>query len=429
MPVSVRKAVLAAAVLVCPGLGIADPTDADSAERRVAVWVLNQGGTLILHGGQGEIRASAELPDGPFQVREIVLTGTLVHPRDLERLHPLRNLKTLTLPGTMWNPVCCGALGNTDDSDLLAHLAVLESLESLHLSHHFLSVFKGIRIFDHGIEKLVPLRNLRSLQLKSTRATGMHLDAFPDLVRLDLTQTDVNDDGLRRIARLKNLKTLRLRSTYITDDGLGALAGIPELVELDLADTGLSDTGLAGIATLKHLRVLNLRGAQVSDAGLAHLALMENLVDLNLYRTRVTNAGIPRLSALSALKRVDLRYSRVTNAGVSALRAALPGVDIAFLETAPPTSALPRAELASADLDDLVAWTTSIGASARVEPDGLIALSLRAKPVGDREVSALGTLPGDLFARFGGNRSERPGTAVLAVAPKPGIARSRAHPA
>ena len=212
-------------VLLAGCLLIGQPSAAQQRldERQAAVWILSQGGTIRLEGSREEIRSAIDLPRGPLSVREAVLTGTLVHPRDLERISALKGLRRLTLPGTMWNPVCCGTLGNVDDSDLIAALAGMESLESLHLSHHFMSVFKGIRVFDHAIEKITSLERLRFLQLRSTRVTGAHLDAFKNLERLDLTQTDVNDEGLANIARLPRLKTLRLRSTYVTDSGLAAL--------------------------------------------------------------------------------------------------------------------------------------------------------------------------------------------------------------
>ena len=294
-------------------------------DRQAAVWILAQGGAVRIEGSGAEFRSAADLPHGPLKVREAVLTGTLVHPRDLQRISALRGLRSLTLPGTMWNPVCCGTLGNVDDSDLIAALAGMESLESLHLSHHFVSVFKGIRVFDHAIEKLGVLKGLRSLQLKSTRVTGAHFDAFENLERLDLTQTDVNDEGLATIAQLSRLKSLRLRSTYVTDSGLATLARLSGLVELDLSDLDLSDEGIAHLAGLDSLRILNLRGSRVTDAGLQHLGDMHALVDLSLYRTRVTNAGMPRLAALPELRSVDLRYSRATSAGVAVLRSENPG--------------------------------------------------------------------------------------------------------
>ena len=192
------RSILLVVALLQAVLASAASASQHAAERAAAVWVLTNGGRVSLHGVDGAFRSADDLPGAPFEIREVILTGTLVHPRDLKRLGSLRSLRSLALPGTMWNPVCCGKLGNVDDSDRLESLAGLESLESLHLSHHFMSVFKGIRIFDHGIEKITSLKGLRALQLKSTRITGRHLDAFPGLERLDVTQTDVNDEGLLR---------------------------------------------------------------------------------------------------------------------------------------------------------------------------------------------------------------------------------------
>ena len=385
--------ILMAAALIRPPAVPAATQSQTSPESRVASWVLSNGGKLSLHGIAGEFRHAADLPAEGFEIREIVLTGTLVHPRDLERLAPLANLRSLTLPGTMWNPVCCGKLGNVDDSDLLESIAGLKSLESLHVSHHFMSVFKGIRIFDHGIEKIKSLSNLRSLQLKSTRITGVHLDAFKHLERLDATQTDVNDEGLRRIASLAGLRTLRLRSTYVTDEGLAAISGLSGLVELDLADLELTDAGISHLARLENLRVLNLRSAAVTDSGLAHLAGMEQLADLNLYRTRVTNAGVPALADLPSLRSVDLRYSRVTSSGVGALKAAVPGITIAYVDTEPAVSGGTVSGPPAEGVGALADWAEAAGGKATLRRDGTMALSLRAVQVGDRDLLALRHFP------------------------------------
>ena len=385
-----RFAIVLAGMLL---FGPSSPAQRQSDDTDAAVWILAQGGTLRIEGSGEQIRSTADLPPGPILVREAVLTGALVHPRDLERLSALRGLRRLTLPGTMWNPVCCGTLGNADDSDLIAALAGIESLESLHLSRHFVSVFKGIRVFDHAIEKMVPLKNLRSLQLMSTRVTGAHLDAFEKLEQLDLTQTDVNDEGLASIARLPRLKTLRLRSTRVTDSGLAALSRLAGLVELDLADLELSDEGVAHLAGLGGLRILNLRGASISDAGLGHLSGMQELADLNLYRTRITNAGMPQLAALPGLRSVDLRYTRATSAGIAALRDEKPNLEIQFVDTAPSVAPVMSRMPSADDLEGLLEWVRSIGGVAEADADGQLSLSLKATPVSDREVAAIAEFP------------------------------------
>ena len=374
-------------------LGPPCPAQRLGGDTQAAVWILAQGGTIRIEGSGEQIRSTADLPPGPILIREAVLTGVLVHPRDLERLSTLRGLRSLTLPGTMWNPVCCGKLGNADDSDLIAALAGIESLESLHLSHHFVSVFKGIRVFDHAIEKIAPLKQLRSLQLKSTRVTGAHLDAFELLERLDLTQTDVNDEGLASIARLPRLKTLRLRSTRVTDSGLAALARLPGLVELDLADLELSDEGVAHLAGLDGLRTLNLRGAGISDAGLGHLSDMHELVDLNLYRTRITNAGIPQLAAMPKLRSVDLRYTRATSGGIADLRSSRPNMEIRFVYTVPSVEPVTSQVPSPDDLEGLLGWVRSIGGTAEAVAEGEVSLSLKATSVTDREVAAIARFP------------------------------------
>ena len=311
-------------------------------ERRVAAWALAKGGRVLLHGAQRPLTSAVELPDSELSIHSIDLLGTLISPAELSRLQGLSDLRELTLPGTMWNPVCCGPQGDMDESDELANLAGLTSLESLHLSHHFHSIYKGVSIFDHAIEKISSLVNLTELRLKYTRIQGDSLRPFTKLRWLDLTYTDLNDKGAAVLAGLPLLERLYLRSTYITDEALRHVSGLELLQELDLDSTAITDEGLGRLAGLKRLRKLNLLGAAITDAGLARLTGLQELEELNLYRTRVTNAGLAHLESLPRLRSVDLRYSRVTGAGVSRLQEALPECSIAFLDVAPSISQTPE---------------------------------------------------------------------------------------
>ena len=135
------------------------------------------------------------------------------------------------------------------------------------------------------------------------------------------------------IAAMKNLEKLNLRDTMITDEGLGALAGLSKLTDLDLYGTKISDAGMGHLAALPNLKRLNLQGAGITDAGLDPILKLTQLEELNLYRTMITNAGLEKLARLPRLTKLDIRYSRVNRGGVTALRAALPKCTIAFVDS------------------------------------------------------------------------------------------------
>ena len=73
-------------------------------DRRVAEWVLLQGGSVRLAGMAGRVWEVTKLPDAEMQLELIDLVGTNISPPDLVRLEDLSHLKVLNLPGPMWNP-------------------------------------------------------------------------------------------------------------------------------------------------------------------------------------------------------------------------------------------------------------------------------------------------------------------------------------
>jgi len=56
------------------------------SDRSIAEWVLRQGGSVIAESGAGPVFRLDELPAGEFRLHTINLVGTLVEPRELEKL-------------------------------------------------------------------------------------------------------------------------------------------------------------------------------------------------------------------------------------------------------------------------------------------------------------------------------------------------------
>ncbi len=96
-----------------------------------------------------------------------------------------------------------------------------------------------------------------------------HLEALPNLERLDLS--DTQDARLEHLKRLTELKTLVLHGTQVTDAGLVHLKGLTKLEELILWHTGVTDAGLIHLKGLTNLEYLQLGCTQVSDDGVKQL--------------------------------------------------------------------------------------------------------------------------------------------------------------
>jgi hypothetical protein len=122
-----------------------------------------------------------------------------------------------------------------------------------------------------------------------------HLKVLTNLVRLDLSGTQVTDAGLEHLERLTNLTDLYLSGTQVTDAGLGHLRGLTNLEYLYLRDTQVTDAGLEHLKELTKLTKLDLRDTQVTDAGLEHLEGLTKLELLALDGTQVTSEGVKKL--------------------------------------------------------------------------------------------------------------------------------------
>jgi hypothetical protein len=77
------------------------------------------------------------------------------------------------------------------------------------------------------------------------------------------------------------------------------------VIKLDLTRTEIADAGLTHLEWLPGLQSLSL-GECVTDAGVQHLERLPQLRTLNLVRTQVTDAGIQRVQ--KALPNCTIRY-------------------------------------------------------------------------------------------------------------------------
>ena len=291
-----RGRFLAGIVVLCALVSAARPLRSETADRRVAEWVLVMGGVVETSGAARRADSADQLPAGEFRLAVIDLVGTNVYPPDLKRLAELEYLRELYLPGPIWNR---NADGGKDLSRDLRHIAGIASLEKLSFSYHFLD---NIRFSDTGLEEIGDLWNLKELTLRQTAVRGHSLASFRRLEALDVTLSRFDDEGMRNLAGATELRRLRLGDTLVTDAGLAHLGKLRKLEELDLHGTQISEAGIARLRHLSEMRKLNLMGVGLSDEGLAHLAGMRKLEVLNLYRAKISNAGLERLQQFRHLR-------------------------------------------------------------------------------------------------------------------------------
>lgn len=160
--------------------------------------------------------------------------------------------------------------------------------------------------------------NLISLDLADSDLTdaGMsHLPKFKHLKKLSLFYCNISNSGLAHIARMTQLEELNLDSRDIGDEGLIHLRNLKNLKSLDIFSGRVTDAGCMHISHITSLTSLELCGGGVGDFGCAHLASrLDNLTSLNLSQNeRITNRGAAALAALRGLKALNLSNTRVTS--------------------------------------------------------------------------------------------------------------------
>ncbi|HEY5311934.1 MAG TPA: SUMF1/EgtB/PvdO family nonheme iron enzyme, partial [Pirellulales bacterium] len=255
-------------------------------ERRVAEWVLSQGGRVqvvlpsAITAAPPEITATSGLPVEPFTLFGVglELNKTLTD-ADLERLGELSDLKELKINGT---PI--GDAG-------LAHLAGLVHLRVLYLH--------STKITNAGLKHLAGMHEMQRIYFSGARAVGdaglTILEGMPELNSLSIADTSATDATLARISRLRLLHWLSISGCSITDEGMKSLGALNQLIILEALRCPITDAGVASLAGLPLLANVNLQDTAVTDRALESLAALPMLTSINVHNTRVTDAGVQRL--------------------------------------------------------------------------------------------------------------------------------------
>jgi len=194
----------------------------------------------------------------------------------------------------------------------LSRLTDLPALEELNFDSCPISDWSISHLADNNV---VP--NLVSLDLADTDLSDLgmiKIAKFKKLKRLSLFYCNLTNSSLQHLSSLSNLEILNLDSRDIGDDGLFHLRSLQNLKSLDIFSGRVTDYGCSHIAKIKSLESLELCGGVVGDTGCAALATLENLVTLNLSQNeRITNMGAAALAALSKLKALNLSNTQVNS--------------------------------------------------------------------------------------------------------------------
>ncbi|GET92090.1 hypothetical protein, unknown function [Leishmania tarentolae] len=141
---------------------------------------------------------------------------------------------------------------------------------------------------------------LQTLSLMDCRKIhSLQIGAFPELRRLFLCRTPIENESLKGVESCSHLRIVNLGGCQEVND-VNVLGALKQLRELFLHGTGVTDGGIAAIASCEGLEKLNLGGC-ISISDVNHLGRLANLLELHLWSTRVTNAGIRGLASCCAM--------------------------------------------------------------------------------------------------------------------------------
>ena len=265
---------------------LGQPSTEAAENANAAQWVLDLGGRIETNR------------DGEVVIAD--LQRTFVVDEHLDQLLALPALREIHL-------------GYTKITDLgLERLIPLENVKVLNLRY-------AENITDLGIAHLKHWRSLEQLDACGTKVTSslfQHLTGMSRLRSLDVGFSRVNDDFFEQLADLENLQHLGFGGNKMSGAAFPLLKLIPSLTSLDISgeqrtDSGLwsvaaSDFNIDEIAQLKQLKHLDIANALVSDQGVAKLAGLQQLESLNLSNTRVSAKGLEALSQLPQLEQLKL---------------------------------------------------------------------------------------------------------------------------
>lgn len=224
----------------------------------------------------------------------------------------------------------------------------------------------------------------------TTVHAGM-LRRIPDLTRVDLSGSSIEQGALATVVRLPGLRHLILDSTGLCARELEPLRLASELRTLDLGNTHADDGTLRSISGLRNLRTLRLPGTRVSDNGTAALLELRSLRSLDLCDTPVGLATANTLRGLPQLNEVRASGCRQFDDEAVRVLLANPSVRSIGVSSCVHASTFFRGDLVDIDLSGVGMNDESIASVVRANP-GLVRFRARGTRAGDLTAVALSVL-------------------------------------
>lgn len=144
----------------------------------------------------------------------------------------------------------------------------------------------------------------------------MRIGRLPQLKKLNLSYTNVNDIAFSHLRRLKNVTHLNcLHCAYLTDGGIAYIKHWENLEYLNVEATEVTSRVFEHLAGMKKLRVLYAGFSRVNDDGFEALANLDKLEELHIGGDKMSGLALPLLRMLPSLRHLDVNGSQRTDSG------------------------------------------------------------------------------------------------------------------
>lgn len=208
----------------------------EDPDRLAADWALRADAhsvRIMSDGVSTEIPKAGNLPDGPFTVTAINLTGSKkVSDEGTDRLKGLKNLRELNL-----------------DSTSISKLDFLDGMTNLEMLN-----LQNTAVTDDSLKHVKGLKNLKYLQIgmffgnkQITDATMLVLKDLPHLQTLIAYNCQITDTGLSHLKGHEELRTLHLQQNKFTDAAVESLKSIPNLEYVQITEGQISEAEVSAL--------------------------------------------------------------------------------------------------------------------------------------------------------------------------------------
>ena len=308
-----------------------DGTPNLSTDRRAAEWVLSVGGEIWIRTANMPRAGVRELPDEPFDLLRVVLSGTgftdegLINLRGLESLSELEFLNTgLTDRGlAMLTDSGRVPLGN-----LKRLMAINAEISDTGIGYLASSTMLNYVIFDgtriSSLELIVSsFPRLATLKIAGTKIPGESLDQLDRLSRLNNLEVSGQqfESGHTHISKLPNLRMFCVqgRSSSFNGTILAKMSGLESLTLYSPLEQQLGDEFWSTVSKLSKLKAIGLYGfgGGLTSAVFNRAQTLEHIESLIMDHTDADGASIASaVSKFPRLRFLGLSFGAIDDAGL-----------------------------------------------------------------------------------------------------------------